>query len=168
MLAQGQVAALVFGDAAGVSLPSGLTPSILLAFAVVLRARLPALRGAVRGGRLAGEPAGGREPDDRADDARRCAARTSIALYASLGGIDIHAAWVVVLSWVPFLSPYLMLSRLNAATVGPLEVTVAVLLLAATIVSMTWVAARIYSAGVLLYGQKPGIRRMWTAVREVR
>jgi hypothetical protein len=28
-----------------------------------------------------------------------------------------------------------------------------------------WVAARIYSAGVLLYGQKAGLRSVWKAVR---
>ncbi len=29
-----------------------------------------------------------------------------------------------------------------------------------------WVAARIYSAGVLMYGQKPGIHAMWKALRQ--
>ena len=91
-----------------------------------------------------------------------------IGLYASLGTIDIRAPWVVALSWVPFMSPSLMLSRLSAATAGPVEVAGAVLLLAATIVLMTWVAARIYSAGVLLYGQKPSVRGMWKALGQAR
>ena len=33
---------------------------------------------------------------------------------------------------------------------------------------MTWVAARIYAAGVLMYGQKPSLRGMWRAIREAR
>jgi ABC-type Na+ efflux pump permease subunit len=44
--------------------------------------------------------------------------------------------------------------------------TAAVLVLVVTIALMTWVAGRIYKAGVLLYGQKAGIRRTWRAIRE--
>jgi ABC-2 type transport system permease protein len=91
-----------------------------------------------------------------------------VALYASLGSIDINAGWVVALSWVPFLSPYLMLSRLNAGSAASIDVAVAMLLLVGAIVLMTWVAARIYAAGVLLYGQKPSLRGMWRALREAR
>ena len=167
MLAQGQVAALVFGDAAGVTLPSGLTPSILIAFSVffVLGFLLYAVLFAAAGSLVS-----------RQEDVSQMVAPMTlvvcgaylVAMYASLGSIDIHAPWVVILSWLPFLSPYLMLSRLNAATVGPLEVAIAVLLLAATIVFMTWVAARIYAAGVLMYGQKPSLRGMWRALGEAR
>jgi len=28
-----------------------------------------------------------------------------------------------------------------------------------------WIAARIYSAGVLLYGQRPGLRSIWRMAR---
>ena len=121
LLAQGQVAALVFGDPAGVSLPSGLTPSILVAFSVffVLGFLLYAVLFAAAGSLVS-----------RQEDVSQivtpmtlvvCGAYL-VALYASLGSIDINAPWVVALSWVPFLSPYLMLSRLNAGTAGPLEV----------------------------------------------
>jgi ABC-2 type transport system permease protein len=164
LLTQDQIAALVLGDSPGVSLPSGLTPGILVAFAVffVLGFLLYGVLFAAAGSLVS-----------RHEDVSQivtpmtlvvCAAYL-VALYASLGAIDIHTPWVIVLSWVPFMSPYLMLSRLNAGTVGPMEVAVAVLLLAATIMVMTWVAARIYAAGVLLYGQKPSIRRMWSAIR---
>ncbi len=167
LLAQGQVAALVFSDPAGVHLPSGLTLSILLAFAAffVLGFLLYAVLFAAAGSLVS-----------RQEDVSQMIAPMTlvvcgaylIALYASLGAIDIHAAWVVGLSWVPFVAPYLMLARLSSAAVDPPEVAVAVLVLALTIVLMTWVAARIYAAGVLLYGQKAGIRRMWMAVRQAR
>lgn len=165
LLVQGQVAAVVMGTAAGASLPSGLTPPILVAFSAffVLGFLLYAVLFAAAGSLVS-----------RQEDVSQiitpmtllvCGAYM-VALYASLGSIDINAPWVVALSWVPFLSPYLMLSRLNAGTAGPLEVTVAVLFLVVTIVLMTWVAGRIYKAGVLMYGQKAGIRRLWRAVRE--
>ena len=41
-------------------------------------------------------------------------------------------------------------------------------LLVLTIVAAVWVAGRIYGAGVLMYGQRPGVRRMWKAIREAR
>ena len=167
LLAQRQIAALVFGDAAGVSLPAGLTPEILASFAAffVLGFLLYAVLFAAAGSLVS-----------RQEDVSQIvtpltvlmSAAYFVALYASLGTIDVDAPWVVLLSWVPFMSPYLMLSRLNAATVGPFEVIAAVLLLAATIVVMTWVAARIYAAGVLLYGQKPGLRGMWRALGQAR
>jgi ABC-2 type transport system permease protein len=74
-----------------------------------------------------------------------------VALYASLGTIDISAPWVVALSWVPFLSPYLMLSRLNAATAGPLEVVGAIVLLVATLFDLG--LGPCLRGGVLAYGQ---------------
>ena len=167
LLVQGQVAALVFGDAAGVSLPSGLTPSLLGAFAVffVLGFLLYAVLFAAAGSLVS-----------RQEDVSQMVAPMTlivcgaylVALYASLGTIDISAPWVVAASWVPFLSPYLMLSRLNAATAGPLEVVGAIVLLLATLLVVTWVSARIYAAGVLMYGQKPSIPRMLRAVREAR
>jgi ABC-2 type transport system permease protein len=167
LLMEGQVAALVFGDAVSVNLPSGLTPSILVAFSAffVLGFLLYAVLFAAAGSLVSRQ-----EEVSQMNTPMTlvvCGAYL-IALYASLGTIDINAPWVVALSWVPFLSPYLMLSRLNAATVGPLEVSAAALLLVATIALMTWVAARVYAAGVLMYGQKPSLRGMWRAVREAR
>ena len=167
LLAQGQVVALVFADAAGVSLPTGLAPQILAAFAVffVLGFLLYAVLFAAAGSLVSRQ-------EDVSQIITPLTVLVSVAyfigLYASLGTIDIRAPWVVALSWVPFMSPSLMLSRLSAATAGPVEVAGAVLLLAATIVLMTWVAARIYSAGVLLYGQKPSVRGMWKALGQAR
>ena len=167
LMAQGWVATLVFGDAAGGSLPEGLTPEILIAFAVffVLGFLLYGVLFAAAGSLVSRQ-------EDVSQIVTPLTVLVSLAyfigLYASLGTIDIRAPWVVVLSWVPFMSPSLMLSRLSAATAGPVEVAVAVLLLAATIVLMTWVAARIYSAGVLLYGQKPSVRGMWKALNQAR
>jgi ABC-2 type transport system permease protein len=166
-LAQDQVARLVFGAASATELPSGLTPSLLVAFAVlfILGFLLYAVLFAAAGSMVS-----------RQEDVSQvvtpitlvvCAAYL-IAVYASLGSIDIGSPWVVALSWVPLLSPYLMLSRLDASAAGPLELVIAVLLLAGTVVLMTWVASRIYAAGVLLYGQRPGPRAMWRAVRSAR
>jgi ABC-2 type transport system permease protein len=81
-----------------------------------------------------------------------------VAVYAASGLIPIEAGWVVALSFVPFMSPYLMLSRLMAGTAGASDVVIAVLILLASIVVALWVAARVYGAGVLMYGQKASFR----------
>jgi hypothetical protein len=47
-------------------------------------------------------------------------------------------------------------------------VVLALVLLALTVVLAILIASRIYSAGVLLYGQRAGIRSIWRATRVAR
>ncbi len=84
---------------------------------------------------------------------------------AILGAAATSATWVVVLSFFPFTSPYVMLVRVIDGTVQPWEPVLAVVILIATIGVMLVVASRIYSAGVLLYGQRPTLRALVAAAR---
>lgn len=165
--AEGRIAALVFGDSAAIRLPSGLDPTLLIALAVyfvlgfLLYAALFAAAGSLVG---------------RQEDVSQVitpltllvSAAYLVALYASLGTIDMDATWVVASSWVPFLSPYLMLSRLDAGVVGPVEVALSAFLMVLTTVVVAWIASRIYAAGVLRYGQRPSLRGLWSAMRGAR
>jgi ABC-2 type transport system permease protein len=167
LLLQDQVASLVLGSSAGVSLPKGLTPGLLLVFSVyfVLGFLLYAVLFAAAGSLVS------RQEEVNQVVTPMTLVSTAgylIGLYASIGIVDAKAPWVVVLSWVPFLSPYMMLGRLDAGEAGPLEIVGSIVLLALTIVAALWLAARIYSAGVLMYGQRPGLRRTWKALREAR
>ena len=83
--------------------------------------------------------------------------------FAALNAPD--ADWVKVLSFVPFFSPYLIPTRMVMGEIAPWEIGLAFMLLVAGALAALWVAARIYSAGVLLYGQKAGLRNVWRAVR---
>lgn len=83
--------------------------------------------------------------------------------FSALNGID--QGWVGVLSLIPFFSPYLMPARILLGDPSAWEIALSIGLLAAALVGALWVAARIYSAGVLLYGQRPGIREVWRATR---
>lgn len=76
-----------------------------------------------------------------------------------------EAAWVQPVSLIPFFSPYMLPIRMLLTSMAPWEWVVAAGLMAIFLVGALWVAARIYSAGVLLYGQRPGLRAMWRAVR---
>ncbi len=167
LLVEHQVAGVVLGDSAGLTLPSGISPSLIVAFSIffVLGFLLYMVLFAAAGSLVS-----------RQEDVDQiiipmillATAGYLIALYASIGIVDPKAPWVILLSWVPFLSPYMMLSRLNAGEAGPLEVGFAILVLIAAIMVAVWVASRIYAAGVLMYGQKPSIRGMWKAAREAR
>jgi ABC-2 type transport system permease protein len=80
----------------------------------------------------------------------------------------IDEGWVKILSFVPFFSPYLMLGRVSVGHVEPWEFFLAVGISLASIVVALVVAARIYSAGVLLYGQRVGVRQVLRAARVAR
>jgi ABC-2 type transport system permease protein len=75
----------------------------------------------------------------------------------------IDADWVKVLSFVPFFSSFLFPARVVLSDPAPWEYLLSIGLLLAGILGALWVAARIYAAGVLLYGQRPTIRAMWRA-----
>ena len=78
------------------------------------------------------------------------------------------SAWAVVLSYVPFTSPFAMLARLVGGVVGPSEIGLALAILVASTVGAMVVASRVYAAGVLLYGQRPGVRTFLAALRTAR
>jgi ABC-2 type transport system permease protein len=89
--------------------------------------------------------------------------------FASFAGLnDPDSQWVSILSIVPFFSPYLMPARMLLTSPSAGEVLLALALLAASVVVALWIASRIYSAGVLLYGQRIGLRSVWRASRVSR
>jgi hypothetical protein len=57
-----------------------------------------------------------------------------------------------------------MLTRLTVGRVEPWELVLSFGLLLATIPLVAVIAVRVYSAGVLLYGQRPGARQIVAAV----
>ena len=81
---------------------------------------------------------------------------------------DPDAGWVAPLSVIPFFSAYLMPARLLLTTPSAGEVALALGLLVVAVVIAIWVASRIYSAGVLMYGQRASIRSVFRATRVSR
>jgi len=87
---------------------------------------------------------------------------------AAIATTSIETWWVAPLSFVPFFSPYLMLARLALGDVAAWELVLAIAILVVSIAIALWVAARVYAAGVLLYGERPTARRILAAVRHRR
>jgi ABC-2 type transport system permease protein len=157
---QGVIAEIVLGaPPSELALPQGLTPGVLATFMVffILGYLLYSTLYAAAGSMVS-----------RMEDVNNVVAPMSligtlaylVGVYASIGIIPADASWVVALSYIPFTSPYLMLSRVNTGQAGVVDVVIAAAILAVSIVVALWAAARVYSAGVLMYGQAPSFRRL--------
>lgn len=83
------------------------------------------------------------------------------AVLALSGGLS---TFMRISSFVPFWSPFVMFTRLTVGRVEPWELLLAYALLVASIALVAGLAIRVYTAGVLLYGQRPGPRRILRAV----
>ena len=68
-------------------------------------------------------------------------------------------------SYVPLWSPFVMMARLSVGSVEPWEVALSIGLLIVTVPIVTWLAIRVYRAGVLMYGQPPTLGSFARAVR---
>jgi len=156
------IARLVLGQGVGIAASvSSLSPGLLLAFALfyVLGFGLYSLVYAAAGSLVS-----------RPEDLQIIALPLSIVaiagygmgLLALTGGIT---GFIRLASYVPFWSPFVMLTRLSVGRVEPWELALSVALLVATIGVVGVVAIRIYGAGVLLYGQRPGLRAYVSAAR---
>jgi ABC-2 type transport system permease protein len=169
---QGQIAALILGGSAGggagaggvASIPGGLSIGTIATFGVLF-----VLGFAI----YACLYAGAASLVSRQEDINQIVAPLTmisvagylVATYAGTGLIPIDSPLVVILSFIPLFSPYLMLTRLSVGAAAPWEVVVAIALLVLAIPAALWLAARLYRSGVLMYGQSPSPRTLWRALR---
>lgn len=167
---QGQIAAAILGPdtgaatGGGLNLAAGLTIETVVTFGIMF----------VLGFTIyASLYAGAASLVSRQEDINQIVAPLTIisvlgylvASYAGTGLIPIESPFVVILSFIPLFSPYLMLMRLSLGTAGLLDVGLAVALLLIAIPAALWLAARLYRSGVLMYGQSPSPRTLWKALR---
>jgi len=71
-----------------------------------------------------------------------------------------------VASFLPPFSPFVMLARLMVSAIEPWQVLLSIGILVASIAVVAVAASRMYAAGVLLYGQRPGVRAFIAAARK--
>jgi ABC-2 type transport system permease protein len=162
LLLENQIATALLGPEAGIA-PSlrALSPALLLAFGTyyTLGFALYSLIYAAAGSLVS-----------RPEDLQIIALPLSLlaivgyiqAILALTGGIT---GFIRFASLVPFWSPFVMLTRLSVGRVEPTEIVVSIGLLLVTIAVTAVIAIRIYAAGVLLYGQRPGLRAYVAAAR---
>jgi ABC-2 type transport system permease protein len=152
---QDRIAEAVLGPAWASGAPLvGLSPELLLAYGVffLLGFTLFALIYASMGAFVS-----------RPDDLQTLSLPLSLvamagylsAIVALSGG---GRTWTTILSFVPPFSPFVMLARILTGSVKPWEIALSIGLLVAAIVVVGAMATKLYAAGVLLYGQRPGFR----------
>jgi ABC-2 type transport system permease protein len=163
LLAQDPIHKVVLGTGTGTPF-GGLSPSVLIVFVIffVLGFLLYSLLYAALGSMVSRQ-------EDVQSATSPLMMLIMVGYFMSIFALQaIDETWVRVASLVPFFSPYLMLARVSSGRVEIWELVLAVLLLIAAIAVALFVAARIYSAGVLLYGQRVGFRQILKAARVSR
>ncbi|MCI0584032.1 MAG: ABC transporter permease [Chloroflexi bacterium] len=151
----------LLGLTSGIAMPmAGIPPSLFVAYGAffVLGFTLYALIYAAAGSLVS-----------RVEDLQVIALPTSLigiagylmAVVALTGGLGTILR---VASLVPFWSPFVMFTRLTVGRVEPWELTLAYGLFVVAIGFVAWLAIRVYTAGVILYGQRPGPGRLLRAI----
>jgi ABC-2 type transport system permease protein len=160
LIAQGPIHQAVVGTPTGAPF-GGMDPTVLAAFAVlfVLGFLLYSLLYAALGSLVSRQ-------EDVQSAVTPLTMLVMVGYFLSIFGLQaIDDSWVRIASFVPFFSPYLMLARVSLGHVALWEFGLSAVVLLATIAVALFVAARIYSAGVLLYGQRVSLRQVFMAAR---
>ena len=71
-----------------------------------------------------------------------------------------------VLSFIPFTAPSAMMIRLAVDGASTLESLASLAMIVLTGMALLWASARVFRAGLLMYGQRMSLRRVMRALRE--
>ena len=83
-----------------------------------------------------------------------------LGLFVSMAAFqNPDSSLVFWFSFIPFTSPMVMMARLPFG-VPPLELIISMVLLILTFLGTTWMAAKIYRTGILMYGKKPSYKEL--------
>lgn len=85
-----------------------------------------------------------------------------VAQYALL---EPGSPLVVACSFVPFLSPFVMFTRVAISTMPWWQTALALVLNAVTVLCCFWAAGKVYRIGMLLYGKLPTPKQIIAALR---
>lgn len=77
-----------------------------------------------------------------------------------------NSALPVVLSYIPFTSPVMMLIRLGMSQVPTAQIVISLILLVATMALSLWAGAKLFRVGLLMYGKRPGIKDLARAFKQ--
>ena len=79
-------------------------------------------------------------------------------------GRDPNSTFAQVLSYIPPLTPFVMMNR-AAGVVSTLEYIVTTILLLVSIAITFWLAAKLFRVGILMTGKPPGVREIFRLLR---
>ena len=89
-----------------------------------------------------------------------------IVVFAMAGG-NVDTTLMKICSYIPFISPMAMFTRICMSTVAWYEIAISIAVLIGSTVGIGFLSEKIYRVGVLLYGNKPKIgsilKEIWKA-----
>ena len=72
-----------------------------------------------------------------------------------------NGAIATTASFIPFFSPMVMFARVTLGNPSLLQVILSVFILIVSIIISTWLAARVYRVGILMYGKRPNFKEVF-------
>jgi ABC-2 type transport system permease protein len=77
------------------------------------------------------------------------------------------APWVVAVSYIPFLTPTLMILRSSFTFVPPAQIIIGIIVMIISILLLGAITARIFRIGILMYGKRPTLLELvkWVKYR---
>lgn len=72
----------------------------------------------------------------------------------------------VIGSLIPFCTPIVMITRIAITDVPFWQISLSIALMGATFALTMWLSAKIYSVGILSYGQSAGFKELWKWIRD--
>jgi ABC-2 type transport system permease protein len=78
---------------------------------------------------------------------------------------DPDSTFAKVLTFVPLTAPVTAMMRLSRDSMSTLEIALSLLLLAASVVFVLWMASKVFRAFLLMYGKSPGLKEIVRTLR---
>lgn len=72
---------------------------------------------------------------------------------------------IVILSFVPLLSPFIMFTRIVVSDVPAWQIVLALAINIGAAAILAWLAGKVYRVGLLLYGRPPSLRQILATLR---
>ena len=91
---------------------------------------------------------------------------TLVGFYIAMFGLtQPDSTLIVVCSYIPFFSPFLMVLRVGLSEPALWEAALSLGILLVAILVLGWLSAKIYRTGVLMYGKRPSIKELVKAMK---
>ncbi|MDP9024432.1 MAG: ABC transporter permease [Candidatus Eremiobacteraeota bacterium] len=84
------------------------------------------------------------------------------ALFAAMTAVDVpNAPWAVACSFIPVVSPFVLVARIAVSNVPGWEIALAFLANIVALGAIVYGSAKLYRVGMLLYGRSPSPKQIW-------
>jgi len=82
-------------------------------------------------------------------------------IIAYMSFMNPNSSLAVVASMIPLLSPMVMFARVTLTNPPAVQIITSIALLILNIIVNTWIGAKIYRVGILMYGKRPSVKEVF-------